>query len=384
MGKKENTLAARFGRQLQMIRVRAGLKQEDVARSIGLGTQNTITRLERGVATGITFRVLQGLLDFAKEHGVSARELLSGRKPMLGAPRGGEEGLAWLATASREELLTAIFRPIELQVLIEQQLRVVDDPDMRRDIVLSLDPHAFDERRLVLPAARGAPAGAPSRKGRVPRARDEGTRAAPADIEPPAAAGGKAAERRRAPRERVMLAEGAVIVTTYEAGYRIVDAEQLPADWRGRYVPVLGRLSAGEGVDTVEAEEHPPGWATSYLIYTGAPAAGFALRVIGDSMEPDHRDGDMVVVDGSQPVRSGVCCVIYARNGDRVARLKRLRISKGKAHLESTNPNHPAVIVPAKTTEAFKVIAHLPALVATQARMPASLDRPFTGPLTGR
>jgi len=341
-GRRPPDWAVRFGRRLRELRENAGLTQERLAETLGCTTQDTITRIERGATAGINLSVLAAVLDFAFARGVRADDLLCGRRPLGQGANLPKEDLVWLASAPAAELGIALGRHILLQGLIEQHLRVADQPDERRGLVRAIDPRAFDRgptHSILSPPMRPVK-GAQSPPGRV--------------------------------------------LTLYEPGCRIVDAEQLPADWRGRYVPVLGRLSAGEGVDTVEAEEHPPGWATSYLIYTGAPAAGFALRVIGDSMEPDHRDGDMVVVDGSQPVRSGVCCVIYARNGDRVARLKRLRISKGKAHLESTNPNHPAVIVPAKTTEAFKVIAHLPALVATQARMPASLDRPFTGPLTGR
>ena len=145
----------------------------------------------------------------------------------------------------------------------------------------------------------------------------------------------------------------------------MVAVEQLPADedWRGRFVPVLGRLAAGEGVDTVEAEQSPPGWADAFLLYKDAPAAAFALRVVGDSMLPDYRDGDMVVVDPGRPVKSGVCCAIYEHDGERAVRLKRVRISRGKTHLESLNPEYKTIDVPAKKVHAYRIVARLPRVV---------------------
>lgn len=154
-------------------------------------------------------------------------------------------------------------------------------------------------------------------------------------------------------------------VSLYEPGFRVIQAEEqtFGKDWRGKCVPIIGRLAAGEGVDTIEAEESPPGWADSYLLYKDAPPGAFALRVAGSSMEPEYHDGDMVVVDPAQPVRSGVCCVIYAHDSERTARLKKLRVGRGKARLESLSPDFKAVSVPAKGVQAYAVIAHLPRVV---------------------
>lgn len=154
-------------------------------------------------------------------------------------------------------------------------------------------------------------------------------------------------------------------VSLHEPGFRVIQAEEqtFGKDWRGKCVPIIGRLAAGEGVDTIEAEEGPPGWADSFLLYQDAPPGAFALRVVGASMEPEYRDGDMLVVDPGQPVRSGVCCVIYAHDGERTARLKKLGITRRTARLESLNPDFKPVSVPAKDVQAYAVIAHLPRVV---------------------
>lgn len=148
-----------------------------------------------------------------------------------------------------------------------------------------------------------------------------------------------------------------------EPGFREVAAEELPEgeDWRGRYVPVIGRLAAGEGVDTLEAESLPAGVAASYLLYKGAPTGAFAVRVVGDSMEPDYRPGDMVVVDPARPVREGLACVIVQADGDRLARLKILEKARGGWRLRSLNPAHPPVDLPGKRlVAAYAVVRHLP------------------------
>jgi SOS-response transcriptional repressor LexA len=153
------------------------------------------------------------------------------------------------------------------------------------------------------------------------------------------------------------------------AGYREVPGEEVPPDWRGRFVPILGRLAAGEGIDVVEAEQFPPGAADSFVEYRGAPARAFAVRVVGDSMLPGHQSGDLVVVAPDCPVQMGLACVLYETDeGDRVARLKRLRREGRWVYLESTNPAFPPVRLEARRlVGAFAVAAHLPRLLVGSA-----------------
>jgi len=162
---------------------------------------------------------------------------------------------------------------------------------------------------------------------------------------------------------KTQTAPPAVAVTLYEAGYQTVLAEGLTGPWQGRYVPIINRLAAGEriDVDTDQAEAHPPGWADEFVEFAGAPPGAVALRVTGDSMSPTYADGDMVIADGGQPVRSGVAAVIYARDGSRCARLKRLTIRGRRAVLASINPAHPPIELDAgQLVGAYKIVAHLP------------------------
>ena len=169
----------------------------------------------------------------------------------------------------------------------------------------------------------------------------------------------RAAEAIAAPH-RPADGQGWKPVRLVEPGFRIVSLEDLPDDWRGSYVPLLGRLAAGEGVDTIEAEEHPPGWAAAFVAFADAPPAAFALSVVGDSMAPEYRPGDVVIVDGSTNVDRGLACVIYEVRGVRIARLKIVRRSGRRIVLDSSNPSHKPAVLDKGQVEAYKVVRHLP------------------------
>ncbi len=159
------------------------------------------------------------------------------------------------------------------------------------------------------------------------------------------------------------------VTTLAEAGYHTISPEDLPADWPKHYVPLIGRLAAGEGVETIEAEESPPGWACEYVACDGAPKHAVALRVIGASMQPTYWEGDVVIADPAQPVARGLACVIYQLDGDRRAALKVMR-SVGRAiHLESYNRDHkPIKLKPSQVVAAYSVVTHLPRIVRREVR----------------
>jgi len=157
-----------------------------------------------------------------------------------------------------------------------------------------------------------------------------------------------------APREPPPL-ESSWQVSLLEPRFRILEAEQLPTRWQGHYVPILGRIAAGRGVDTTEAD--------AYLAFEGAPPSAFAVRLQGDSMAPQFSDGDLVIVDGANPASGGICAVIMGQpSGERIARVKRLSIHGRIARLDSLNPAYPPMQVPAAQVEAYAIWRHLPLL----------------------
>ena len=110
----------------------------------------------------------------------------------------------------------------------------------------------------------------------------------------------------------------------------------------------------------MEASTHPPGWCGEFLVYNGGPKGAIAVRVQGESMEPEYRDGDMIVVDPSQTVKTGVACVLLNSNNEREAVLKIVQSHGVDVVLKSTNSEYAPRKVPASGIAAcYKVIDHL-------------------------
>lgn len=71
-----------------------------------------------------------------------------------------------------------------------------------------------------------------------------------------------------------------------------------------------------------------------------AEAEPFALRVIGDSMAPEFRDGHIVIVDPAMPVESGAYVIVdYAGE----TTFRQFVIEEGKRYLRPLNERYPSV-----------------------------------------
>ncbi len=102
-----------------------------------------------------------------------------------------------------------------------------------------------------------------------------------------------------------------------------------------RRVPVLGRVPAGiplEAItDVVEEIELPARLATDGYDY-------FGLFVTGDSMVPEYRDGDVVILRVQATAETGDDVVAYIGNTD--ATLKRLTVTENGIQLRPLNPDY--------------------------------------------
>ncbi|MCE5277149.1 MAG: XRE family transcriptional regulator [Planctomycetaceae bacterium] len=143
-------------------------------------------------------------------------------------------------------------------------------------------------------------------------------------------------------------------------GYSTISPEQTSSRRPGQHIPVIGRLAAGHGVDTVEAEQFEPGAADEFLEFADAPRNAFAVRVVGDSMEPDYHSGDMVVVDPNRHPTSGVCCVLVKSGGEWRAKVKKVILKGRRVILASLAEGFADMEVKASDVKAYKIIAHLP------------------------
>ena len=102
-------------------------------------------------------------------------------------------------------------------------------------------------------------------------------------------------------------------------------------------IPVLGTVPAGIPIEAIENIEE-------YIdIYPRFVKHGelFALRVQGDSMEPDLRNGDIVVIEKQVFVENGDIAVVRVNSED--ATLKRVKLTAKGLMLIPSNPAYDPV-----------------------------------------
>ena len=104
-----------------------------------------------------------------------------------------------------------------------------------------------------------------------------------------------------------------------------------------RMIPLLGSVPAGVPIEAIEDVEE-------YIdIYPRFVKHGelLALRVQGDSMEPDLRNGDIVIVEKQEFVENGDVAVVRV-NGEDVT-LKRVKLTNKGLMLIPSNPAYDPV-----------------------------------------
>ena len=92
-------------------------------------------------------------------------------------------------------------------------------------------------------------------------------------------------------------------------------------------ISTTAAFPAGEGWDEIAfpavADEH-----------------AYALEVSGQSMEPAYRDGDVILVSPSAPIRRGDRVVVRTKDGEVMAKELKRRTAKS-IELKSLNAQHP-------------------------------------------
>lgn len=95
-----------------------------------------------------------------------------------------------------------------------------------------------------------------------------------------------------------------------------IHANTSPAELGGRRVPLISLIQAGNWREVVD--NFQPGDAEEWL-YTDAhlTSGAFALQIVGNSMEPEFREGDRVIIDPGVAPRPG--SFVAAVNGQSAA-----------------------------------------------------------------
>ena len=111
-------------------------------------------------------------------------------------------------------------------------------------------------------------------------------------------------------------------------------------------IPVLDYVQAGMWKDTSFDGVTPLSY--TYTTYDGPdPSEIFSIIVRGDSMEPDFKEGDMLVIDSSLQPKPG--CFVVAKNGNDEATFKKYRVTgydefgRDEFELVPLNDNYPTL-----------------------------------------
>ncbi len=109
----------------------------------------------------------------------------------------------------------------------------------------------------------------------------------------------------------------------------------------GGIIPIINRVAAGYPEHFTDLD-YPPSVADEYVRCPGVddPQA-FAARVVGDSMAPKYKEGDVVVFAPNAPVRNGDDCFVRFAE-DNSTTFKRFSLQgDGRIRLEPLNRAYP-------------------------------------------
>jgi len=106
-----------------------------------------------------------------------------------------------------------------------------------------------------------------------------------------------------------------------------------------RAVPLLGFAEAGSG-GYFDDGCYPVGEGWDQIAFPAvSDEHAYALEVSGQSMEPAYRDGDVILVSPSAPIRRGDRVVVRTRDGEVMAKELKRRTAKS-IELKSLNTEH--------------------------------------------
>lgn len=116
----------------------------------------------------------------------------------------------------------------------------------------------------------------------------------------------------------------------------------------GKMVPVINKVAAGYPADFNDLD-YPAGIADDYVRCPGLhdPNA-FAIRVIGDSMEPKFSEGNIVIFSPAAEVRNGDDCFVRFAVPHETTFKRVFFEPKGKIRLQPRNEKYSPIIVEGK------------------------------------
>src|ERR1051326_7264725 len=132
-------------------------------------------------------------------------------------------------------------------------------------------------------------------------------------------------------------------ITPFDAFVGLIDQSGTAAP---RAVPLIGFAQAGAG-GYFDDGGFPAGEGWDEFAFPAVnDEHAYALEISGQSMEPAYRDGDVIVVAPSAPIRRGDRVVVRTRAGEVMAKELRRRTAK-TIELKSLNAQHADRTLPA-------------------------------------
>lgn len=114
---------------------------------------------------------------------------------------------------------------------------------------------------------------------------------------------------------------------------------QEPETAKAQTVPLLGLAEAGQAGFFDDAG-FPVGGGWDEIKLPSTPDDNsYALEVSGNSMEPAYREGDILIISPSAPLRRGDRVVVKTNEGEVMAK-ELVRMTNTKLDLKSLNPLH--------------------------------------------
>jgi phage repressor protein C with HTH and peptisase S24 domain len=121
---------------------------------------------------------------------------------------------------------------------------------------------------------------------------------------------------------------------------------------------VSARLCAGAGsFDTSAMVTETMVFSKSWLKIKGNPKEMVLMDILGDSMEPELKGGDTVLIDQSQTrMHAGA---IYALGVEDSLLVKRIERYPNKIALVSTNPNYTPIFLQGDEIETLRILGRI-------------------------
>jgi len=120
---------------------------------------------------------------------------------------------------------------------------------------------------------------------------------------------------------------------------------------KGRLLPILNWVQAGKMTASIDPYPYA-GVAEDYLAANVKGKRCFALKVRGDSMEPEFREGDVIVVDPDRQPQAGDFVVVKSDEEGEATFKKYVRL-RGEAYLRPVNQqNYPDI----KLTDTHRLV----------------------------